>query len=381
MSAQRSEVDIPTDADGRSSPLRSFEAAGELDRRRLCGNSPNSRQSRRRRQHTSSSHPQGRDFCMQGISTFVGIDIAKGSLDVHVLPDAKSLRMLNKSSGHQELLAQLPEPCTCLVVVEATGGYERQLVGELIGAGYHVAVANPRQVRDFAKGLGILAKTDRIDARVIARFGQHVRPRPRVEVRENQTELTQLVARRRQLVELRTAESNRRETLTSKDVHKSIQLIVDTLNKEIHRVEKRILKLVQSDDEWKGKADLLESTPGVGQATSATLIADLPELGTLNRQQIAALVGVAPLNRDSGQFRGQRSVWGGRASVRCVLYMAALSAKKHNHVIKTFADRLEAQGKKPKVILTACMRKLLVILNTMVKTNSHWNPQIASELS
>lgn len=318
---------------------------------------------------------------MQGLSTFVGVDIAKGVLDVHILPEARSLRLLNKSSGHQELIAQLPEPRTCLVVVEATGGYERQLVGELIGAGYHVAVANPRQVRDFAKALGILAKTDRIDARVIARFGKDVRPRPRAEVRENQTELAQFVVRRRQLVELRTAESNRRETINSKDVRKSIQLIVDTLNKEIQRVEKRILELVQSDDEWKGKASLLESTPGVGQATATTLIADLPELGTLNRQQIAALVGVAPINRDSGQFRGQRSVWGGRASVRSVLYMAALSARKHNPVIRTFADRLQAQGKKPKVILTACMRKLLVILNTMVKTNTHWNPQIASALT
>jgi transposase len=318
---------------------------------------------------------------MEGISTFVGIDIAKGALDAHVLPETKSLRVLNKPSGHRELLAWLPEPRACLVVVEATGGYERQLVGELIGAGYHVAVANPRQVRDFAKGFGILAKTDRIDARVIALFGQHVQPRPVAEIRENLEELSQLVARRRQLVELRTAETNRRETLTSKDVRKSIQLIVDTLNKEIRRVEKRILKLVQSDDEWKGKADLLESAPGIGPTTAATLIAELPELGTISRQQIGSLVGVAPLNRDSGQFRGRRSIWGGRASVRNVLYMAALSARKHNPVIKAFADRLQADGKKPKVVITACMRKLLVILNTMVKTNTHWNPQIASALT
>ena len=318
---------------------------------------------------------------MEGISTFVGIDISKNSLDVHILPEAQSLKVPNKPQGFQQLLDRLPKPQTCLIVVEATGGYERQLVAELAAAGHYVAVANPRQVRDFAKGLGLLAKTDRIDARAIARFGQHVQPRPIAEVHKNLAELNQLVTRRRQLVEHRTAENNRKETLSSKDVRKSIQLVIDTLNKEIKRVEKRILELVQSDDEWKNKADLLESAPGIGQTTSATLLADLPELGTLNRQQIAALVGVAPFNRDSGQFRGQRTIGGGRTSVRCVLYMAALSARKHNAVIRAFAERLKAEGKKPKVVITACMRKLLVILNAMMKTNSHWNPEIASSLT
>ncbi len=312
---------------------------------------------------------------MEGISTFIGIDIAKQSLDVHFLPAGNSLRVSNNTDGHRQLLRQLPEPGTCLVVVEATGGYERQLAAELTAGGHHVSVVNPRQVRDFAKGLGILAKTDRIDARVIARFGQQVHPRPVAEVHEKQAELKQLVTRRRQLVDLRTAENNRQETISSKDVRKSIQLIVDTLNKEIKRVEKRILALVESDDEWKGKADLLQSTPGIGPTTAATLLSDLPELGTLNREQVAALVGVAPLNRDSGQFRGQRSVWGGRASVRCALYMAVLSAKRYNPIIRAFAQRLKAQGKKPKVVITACMRKLLVILNTMMKTQTHWNPQ------
>ena len=313
---------------------------------------------------------------MEGISTFIGIDIAKDSLDVHVLPARNSIRVSNNTDGHRQLLRWLLEPGTCLVVIEATGGYERQLAA----GGHHVSVVNPRQVRDFAKGLGILAKTDRIDARVIARFGQQVHPRPLVEVHEKQAELNQLVTRRRQLVELRTAENNRKETISSKDVRKSIQLIVDTLNKEIRRVEKRILALVESDDDWKGKADLLQSTPGVGKTTAATLLSDLPELGTLNRQQIAALAGVAPLNRDSGKFRGTRSVWGGRASVRCVLYMAALSAKRSNPVIRVFAQRLISQNKKPKVVTTACMRKLLIILNTMVKTNTHWNPQFEGSI-
>jgi transposase len=318
---------------------------------------------------------------MEGISTIVGIDISKNSLDVHVLPAGNSSSVDNKTKGHQELIRRLPEPRTCLVVVEATGGYERQLVAELAAAGHCVAVANPRQVRDFAKAHGILAKTDRIDARVIARFGAEVHPRPLAEVRENLDELGQLVTRRRQLVNLRTAENNRKETISSKDVRKSIQLVVDTLNKEIKRVEKRILALVHSDDEWKGKADLLQSTPSVGKTTAATLLADLPELGTLNRQQIAALVGIAPLNRDSGKFRGKRSVWGGRASVRCALYMAVLSAKQHNPSIRAFAQRLEAQGKKPKVVITACMRKLLIILNAMVKTNTPWNPQLEGTLT
>lgn len=315
---------------------------------------------------------------MEGISTFVGIDISKNSLDVHCLPDGNSFSVPNKREGHRQIISHLPKPGACLVVVEATGGYERQLVAELAAAGQHVAVVNPRQVRDFAKALGILAKTDRIDASVIARFGQQVHPRPLAEVHEKQLELGQLVTRRRQLVDLRTAETNRKETVTSKNVRRSIQQVIDTLNKELKRVEKSILSLVESNDDWKGKAELLQSTPGVGKTTAATLLADLPELGTLNRYEIAALVGLAPFNRDSGRFKGKRSVWGGRATVRSALYMAAITAKRWNPVIRAFAQRLISQGKKPKVVTTACMRKLLVILNSMVKTQTHWNPQLES---
>jgi transposase len=312
---------------------------------------------------------------MEGISTFVGIDIAKDSLDIHSLPAGDWAQVPNNNLGHQELLRQLPESGTCLVVVEATGGYERRLVAELAAAGQQVAIVNPRQVRDFAKALGILAKTDRIDASVIARFGQQVRPRPLVEGHEKQAELSQLVVRRRQLVELRTAETNRTERGASQAIRRSIQKVIDTLNKQIKQVEKSILSLVESDDVWKNKAELLQSTPGVGKTTAATLLADLPELGTLNRQQIAALVGLAPFNRDSGQFKGKRSIWGGRASVRSTLYMAALTAKRCNPIIRAFAERLSSHGKKPKVVITACMRKLLVILNTMVKNQTHWQPQ------
>jgi hypothetical protein len=212
----------------------------------------------------------------------------------------------------------------------------------------------------------------RPDAAVIARFGQHARPRTIEKTPEKQAELEELVVRRRQLVNLRTAESNRLETISLKSVRKSIQHVVTMLKKQIERIEKEILALIDSDDDWKAKSNLLDSVPGVGPVTIASLIAGLPELGSLNRQEIAALVGLAPFNRDSGRFRGRRSIWGGRASVRSVLYMAALSARRCNPVIRQFAKRLEAKGKLFKVVITACMRKLLVIINTMVKNSTHW---------
>jgi transposase len=310
--------------------------------------------------------------------SFVGIDIAKRTFDAHVLPERTSLKQQNDSKGRQQLREKLPPPGECLIVVEATGCYERALVAELVDAGHQVAVVNPRQARDFAKACGKLAKTDRIDAAVLARFGQAVELRTEAKIPEKQLELQDLVARRRQLVELRTAEMNRKENVISKFVRKSLQESVDALNKQIQRFEKRIAALVQSDDEWKQKLEIVQSTPGIGPNTSATLIADVPELGQLNRRKISALVGLAPFNCDSGEFRGRRAIRGGRASVRCSLYMAALSARRFNPVIKAFADRLAALGKKPKVIITACMRKLLVILNTMVKNKTHWNPEIST---
>jgi transposase len=310
-------------------------------------------------------------------TSFVGIDIAKRTLDVHVLPERRSLQHSNDSKGRRQLQKQLPPPGLCLIVVEATGGYERALVAELIDAGYHVAVVNPRQARDFAKACGHLVKTDRIDAAVLARFGEAVELRIQAKIPEKQLELQDLVARRRQLVELRAGEMNRKEKVTSKLVRKSLQETIDLLTKQIRRFEKQIAALVQSDDEWKQKTQIVQNVPGVGSQVSACLVADVPELGQLNRQQIAALVGIAPFNCDSGQFRGRRTIRGGRISVRCALYMAALTARRVNPVIRAFADRLAALGKKPKVILTACMRKLLVILNTMVKNKTFWNPTIS----
>lgn len=311
------------------------------------------------------------------ITHFVGIDVAKKSLDVCVLPEQKHHTVCYDDQGLGQLLRKLPPTGTCLIVMEATGGYQRKVAAALLDAGHYVAVVNPRQVRDFARGLGILAKTDRIDASVIARFGQQIHPRILEKQPEKLAELEQLVVRRRQLVDLKTAEKNRLETITNKAVRCSIQQVIDMLDQQVKRIEKDIRALVNSNDDWKDKSDLLISVPGVGLITVASLLAELPELGLLNRQEIAALVGLAPFNRDSGRFRGKRSIWGGRASVRAVLYMATLTARTHNPVIRSFAQRLKAEGKEFKVIMTACMRKLLVILNTMVKTASHWNPNFA----
>lgn len=305
---------------------------------------------------------------------WIGIDVCKDSLDVASSPEGspRAARVANAPDGFGQLLAQLPSPDQARIVIEATGGYERQLVAALLDAGYHVAVVNPRQVRDFAKALGILAKTDRIDAAVLARFGQQVQPRPLAENSAQRAELAQLVARRRQLIELRTMESNRLELTTAKLARKSIRTVLATLEKQVAQLDAEIARLIDSDDDWRAKAQILASTPGIGPVASATLLAELPELGKLNRQQIASLAGLAPFNDDSGTHRGKRSIFGGRSAVRTVLYMATVSAQRCNPVLRAFAQRLAAAGKRPKVILTACMRKLLVILNTMLKQNTPW---------
>ena len=375
-SAERSGAEFPTAAGDRSIASGSLKTVAEQDRRRPGGSSPNSRRSRKRSRTAPSSHPQDREKSMDGsITTFVGIDIAKQSFDVGLLPAGQPVTLSNDAHGFEQLLRRLPPPETCLVVVEASGGYQRGLVAELVAAGHRVAVVNPRQVRDFARGLGIRAKTDRIDAQMLARFAQQVQPRPVEKTSEKQAAFQELVARRRQLVEHRTAEKNRLETAATPSVRQSIRSLIDQLNQEIQRIETDLLTQVEADDEWSGKAQLLEAVPGVGPVTVACLLAELPELGQLNRQEIAALVGVAPFNRDSGRFHGKRSIWGGRASVRSALYMAALTARRCNPAIRAFADRLARAGKPFKVVLTACMRKLLVILNTLLKTNAHWNPQ------
>jgi transposase len=302
----------------------------------------------------------------------VGIDVSKDRLDVHVLPQGLSLQVPNSPEGHCKLLARLPEPGTCRIVLEATGDLQRRVVAALVDAGHYVSVVNPRQVRDYAKALGILAKTDSIDAKVIARFGRDVKPRNVTKVPEKQAELDQLVTRRRQLVQARVAESNRLRDDMPKLVRQSVQRQLNSIAKDVARLDRAILDLVRSDDDWKQRFDLLKGVPGVGDATAASLVAELPELGRLNRQEISALVGVAPYADDSGGRQGRRSTRGGRRLLRSTLYMAALSAVRFNPAIKRFSERLRKQGKKGKVVIIACMRKLLVILNTMVKQNSPW---------
>lgn len=307
---------------------------------------------------------------------FVGIDVAKKSWDVHLLPSEKSMSLVAGESGLSKLRQELAPLGPCLIVLEASGGYERELAADLIVAGHHVAVVNPRQVRDFARGMGKLAKTDRIDARVLAQFAGVVGPRPLEKLPEKQAELDALVTRRRQLIELRTMEKNRLGQASLKSTQKSIVRILDAIRKQLKDVDRMILKLVESHDDWRRTAAIVESVPGVGKVTSATLVAELPELGKLDRQAVAALAGLAPYNNDSGPRMGQRSIRGGRAGVRCVLYMAALSGMRHNPMLKRFAIRLRKLGKPAKVVITACMRKLLTLLNTLVRTRTPWNSEI-----
>ena len=304
--------------------------------------------------------------------SFVGIDVSKVSLEVALTPEAKPFTVANDRGGIEKLLGKLPAPGSCLITLEASGGYERLVIAELLDRGHRVAMANARQVRDFAKGLGILAKTDPIDARVLARFGQVVAPRCLEKPVGPQAELQQLVNRRRQLIDLRTAETNRLHQASSKVTKRSIQAVLKVLEKQVNALETELAALVDQHEDWKHKAEILTSVPGVGDITATSLLADLPELGQVNREEIAALAGLAPFNHDSGQLTGPRTIWGGRAHVRTTLYMAALSAIRCNPKFKAFHERLRASGKQFKTALTACMRKLLVILNTLLKNNTPW---------
>jgi transposase len=311
------------------------------------------------------------------LDRFIGIDVSKGKLDVCVLPGGELRTFDNDSEGIAKLVAWLQQLRATRIVLEATGGYERPALYALQDASLPVALVNPRQVRDFAKGIGQLAKTDRIDASVLAQFAKLLNPAPSEKTSEKHRELEGLVLRRRQLIALLVAEQNRSHQTNDPFVQKTLKHVANALERQIRAVEGRIARLLQNDDQWKTKLDILLSTPGVGQATGMTLLAELPELGKLNRQQIAALAGVAPYPRDSGASRGQRSIWGGRRSLRCVLYMAALSARRCNPLIRAFAARLHAAGKPYKAIQVACIRKLLVVLNTMLKNNTPWHCKIA----
>jgi transposase len=303
--------------------------------------------------------------------SFVGIDVSKSQLDIAVRPDGTRWSVANIEAEIAKVVETLSVASPQVIVIEATGGMEVPAVAVLSQAGLPVVVVNPRQVRDFAKAVGRLAKTDRIDAEILAHFGEAVRPEIRSLKDEETQTLTALVTRRRQVIEMLTAEKNRLG-ISPKVVHKDIKQHIDWLQARLEDINRQLTTTVRQSPVWREQDNLLRSVPGVGQVLSVSLITGLPELGTLSRRQIAALVGVAPLSRDSGQFRGKRIVWGGRAHIRSVLYMAALSASRTNPSITRFYRRLVEAGKKPKVALTACMRKLLSILNAIMKTRTPW---------
>lgn len=308
------------------------------------------------------------------METIVGIDVSKDWLDVWFNPSGEHQRVANNEEGIAHLREQLLALGPQLVAMEATGGYERLVAVGLLSASLPVAVVNPRQVRDFARATGRLAKTDKLDAEVIARFAEAVNPRTKPIPDEQAQELQALVQRRSQLVQMIGAEKARRG-LAPKRIRKDIDEHLQWLKRQLKSVEGDIDKQLRDTPCWKERDDLLQSVPGVGKITSSRLIVSLPELGQLNRHQIAALVGVAPLNRDSGTMRGKRSIWGGRAQVRSTLYMATLVAVRRNPVIAAFYDSLVARGKPKKLALVAAMRKLLTILNAMVKAGQLWQPE------
>lgn len=302
---------------------------------------------------------------------FIGIDVSKETLDVAIAPDGEVWSVPNDEKGIRDLKARFVSIRPTLIVLEASGGFEAAVVSTLAAAGLPVVVANPRQVRDFAKALGKLAKTDSIDAKVLAEFAQRVRPEPRPLKDSELQELSALVTRRQQLVAMLTAEKNRLKT-APKVLRKDIEQTIRFIEKKIKNIEGKIAKNIRNNPVWRENDDLLKSVPGVGPVLSQTAIGQLPELGKVNEKSASALTGLAPFNRDSGKFRGQRSVWGGRSSVRKALYMSTLSAIRCNPVIKAFYERLIAKGKPFKVAITACMRKLLGILNAILKTRRPW---------
>jgi transposase len=307
----------------------------------------------------------------------VGIDISKDKLDIGVLPTSEKWTIPNEVDGLSELACRLSDLSPKLVVMEATGGLERPVRAVLEQAGLPCAVVNPRQIRDFAKSMGILAKTDSLDALVLATFGEKMEPEARPGKDKQTQELEAIVTRRRQLVGILTGEKNRLGQVASAGMRTNIQDHISWIEKCLKDLDKDMRTRIKDMPEWREKGKIIRSVPGVGPVTLCALLALFPELGKLNRKQIAALAGLAPFNRDSGKFRGQRRIWGGRAPVRSALYMAALSAIRWNPVLKTFYNRLIEAGKKKKVAITACMRKLLIILNSMVRSGSMWQPQAA----
>jgi transposase len=308
---------------------------------------------------------------------FVGIDVSKDLLDVHVRPDGTARQFANTSEGLDALLDWLRSLGVTLIVVEASGGYERALLTALSLRGLPVSLVNPKRVRDFAKALGRLAKTDMIDAAVLAHFAQTLRPPVWAMPDADAQKLQALLTRRTQLVQMRTMEKNRLAALRESRVRRSVQNVIRTLDREIRQADKDLGDAIRACPEWAAKDDLLQSIPGIGPGLSRTLLIEMPELGTLTREQAAALAGVAPINRESGQYRGKRMIAGGRAFVRSMLYLAGHAARRGNATLRTFAERLKAAGKAPKVIRIALARKLLIIANAVLRENKAWTLKTA----
>ncbi len=313
---------------------------------------------------------------MKTSEVFIGIDVSKAELEVGVLPVEQFWTATNDETGRGGVVERLRALSPALIVLEATGGFEASVAAMLAAAGLPVVVMNPRPVRDFAKATGKLAKTDRLDARMLASFAQVMRPPVRPLKDEQSRELAALFNRRRQLVDMLTMEKNRLD-LAAARVRQDLKAHITWLEQRLKDVDGELKTLIKRSPVWRAKDELLQSARGVGPVMSITLLAQLPELGTINRRQISALVGTAPLNNDSGKFKGQRHVWGGRANVRAVLYMATLAAIRCNQAIKAFHRRLRDAGKKPKVAIVACMRKLLTILNAMLKNKTPWCDKLA----
>lgn len=307
---------------------------------------------------------------------FVGIDVSKATLDIALDTGEPGFQITYDSKSVDQLIERLHLAKPTLIVLEATGGLEVQVASAMAAKELPVSVVNPRQVRDFAKATGRLAKTDKVDAEVLAAFAKAIRPQIRPMKDEDTRALDDLVDRRRQLIAMRVQETQRLGTASTKVMQKSLKEHIKWLDRRITGVDSDLNRRLRESDVWRAKEDLLKSIPGIGPVAIMTMLAKCPELGTLNRREIAALVGVAPLANDSGRHRGKRFIWGGRAEVRAVLYMATLSATRYNQPIKRFAERLKTAGKPAKVVIVACMRKLLTIMNAMVKNNSPWHSEI-----
>ena len=309
---------------------------------------------------------------LTGSPIFIGIDVSKDRLDVHVRPRGEAFAVARDGEGIDALVARLAPLAPAVIVLEATGGFELTVAAALAGAGLPLAVVNPRQIRDFARATGRLAKTDSLDAQIIALFAERIRPEPRPIADADAQALAELVARRRQIIEMIGMETNRRRHARLAKVQRTIAATLKALELQLAELDSDIDNSVRGSPAWRAKDDLLTSVPGIGGVTSRTLIADLPELGRLDRRRIASLVGIAPVNRDSGQWRGHRAIAGGRTAVRNSLYMATLAAIRWNPVLKAHYTQLTTRGRPKKVAIIACMRRLLTILNAIIRTNSPW---------